>query len=67
MYEVNNKCNCMIVRTLKFRLSNLYIIKKGSLIMTKEVCAYLAVSVDGFIADKDESVQFLEEVKGEGG
>ncbi|GGI37075.1 dihydrofolate reductase family protein [Staphylococcus capitis] len=34
--------------------------------MTKEVCAYLAVSVDGFIADKDESVQFLEEVKGEG-
>lgn len=34
--------------------------------MTKEVCAYLAVSVDGFISDKDESVQFLEEVKGEG-
>ncbi|MEX3467903.1 dihydrofolate reductase family protein [Staphylococcus capitis] len=34
--------------------------------MTKEVCVYLAVSVDGFIADKDESVQFLEEVKGEG-
>jgi len=33
--------------------------------MAKEVCAYLAVSVDGFIADKDESVQFLEEVKGE--
>lgn len=34
--------------------------------MAKEVCAYLAVSVDGLIADKDESVQFLEEVKGEG-
>ena len=28
--------------------------------MTREVCAYLAVSVDGFIADKDESVQFLK-------
>ncbi|ATN03784.1 dihydrofolate reductase family protein [Staphylococcus capitis] len=34
--------------------------------MAKEVCAYLAVLVDGFITDKDESVQFLEEVKGEG-
>ena len=59
MYEVNNKCNCMIVRTLKFRLSNLYIIKR-EFYYDERVCAYLAVSVDGFIADKDESVQFLK-------
>lgn len=34
--------------------------------MTAEICAYLGASVDGYIADQRESVQFLEEVEGQG-
>lgn len=34
--------------------------------MTANICAYLGVSVDGYIADRYESVQFLEDVEGEG-
>lgn len=34
--------------------------------MSSNICAYLGVSVDGYIADRYESVQFLEEVEGEG-
>ncbi|MDM7862496.1 dihydrofolate reductase family protein [Staphylococcus borealis] len=34
--------------------------------MSANICAYLGVSVDGYIADQYESVQFLEEVEGEG-
>lgn len=31
-----------------------------------EICAYLGASVDGYIANQSESVQFLEEVEGQG-
>ncbi len=31
--------------------------------MTADICAYLGASVDGYIADQWESVQFLEETE----
>ncbi|MCJ1655263.1 dihydrofolate reductase [Staphylococcus sp. NRL 16/872] len=34
--------------------------------MTADICAYLGASVDGYIADQWESVQFLEETEGFG-
>ncbi|QFG00784.1 dihydrofolate reductase [Psychrobacillus glaciei] len=34
--------------------------------MTREVILYIGVSLDGFIAKKDDDLQWLEEVEGEG-
>lgn len=39
---------------------------KGMRKVVKEICAYLSMTVDGYIADKYKSVDFLHEVDGEG-